>query len=122
MTQLAQANVAEGEHQKAAALAVQIPKQAPSRPEARVEAARLLSRCAVLAESDSRLSAAYRAALSQQYADRAIAQLRVAIDSGYQLPTPLAHDLDFNPLRARSDFQNLLAATAPNPEAAPPEE
>jgi tetratricopeptide (TPR) repeat protein/tRNA A-37 threonylcarbamoyl transferase component Bud32 len=115
-TLLARATVAEGQHREAAEIAVRIPKEAPSRPEARVEAARLLSRCAALAETDGQLSEAQRSPLAQLYADRAVAQLRVAIDSGYQLPEPLEDDPDFSPLHARPDFQNLVAAAPPQPE------
>jgi serine/threonine protein kinase len=108
ITLLARAIVAEGRHEEAAEVAVQIPKETPSQPEARIDAARVLSRCIALAESDGRLPPSRRSPMARLYADRAVAQLRVAIDSGYQPSRPLADDPDFLPLHARADFQDLL--------------
>jgi tetratricopeptide (TPR) repeat protein/tRNA A-37 threonylcarbamoyl transferase component Bud32 len=104
---LGQAIVEQGQYQEAAEVAVQIPKQSPDRPDQRVVAARLLARCATLAGDDRALPENQRAPLARLYADRAVAQLRVAIDSGYQPARPLGDDPDFAPLQARADFRDL---------------
>jgi tetratricopeptide (TPR) repeat protein len=72
-------------------------------------AACAFSRASAAAEHDTNLSPADRLRLKARYADRAMELLRQAVAKGYRRPRMMKEDRDFNPLRARQDFQELLA-------------
>jgi tetratricopeptide (TPR) repeat protein len=73
----------------------------------------LHSLCSAAADNDARLSPAERENLADKYGGRAVELLRMAQATGYfQDPGRLAHmkqDKDLDAIRARPDFQKLLA-------------
>jgi hypothetical protein len=82
--------------------AVELPRDA-------YNSACLFAGCARLAATDDRLSERERKERSSAYGDRALAALRQAIDRGYKDLAKMTKDTDLEPLRARADFQKLLA-------------
>jgi tetratricopeptide (TPR) repeat protein len=72
-------------------------------------AACCLSRCAPLAATDANLPEAQRHELARRYADRAMALLGQAVQTGWKDVAVLKNDTALDPLRARQDFQELLA-------------
>jgi hypothetical protein len=58
--------------------------------------------------TDSKLAAADRGKLKEQYASRAMEFLRRAVDKGFQSAASLKTDGDLAALRSRADFQTLL--------------
>jgi hypothetical protein len=73
------------------------------------DAARALARCIALVEADISLPAEKRKTLAREYGDRAVKQLRSAIQKGYRDLEQLKRDPVLNPLRPREDFKQLLA-------------
>jgi tetratricopeptide (TPR) repeat protein/tRNA A-37 threonylcarbamoyl transferase component Bud32 len=71
-------------------------------------AADVLAYCAGLAEQDSRLSAWDRVLLVQAYGDGAMIQLGQARAGGFSKAQALQTNVDFNSIRSRPDFQQLL--------------
>jgi tetratricopeptide (TPR) repeat protein/tRNA A-37 threonylcarbamoyl transferase component Bud32 len=74
----------------------------------RLQAGRVLARCAVLAEKDDKLAPEQRKDLAKTYADRAVQLLREAIQKGYQDLDYLKMDPALDGLRSREDFKQLL--------------
>jgi hypothetical protein len=72
----------------------------------------VFARSSVVAEKDTKLSAADRARLKAQYADRAMDFLRQAVAKGFQNGKLLKTDPDIAPLRSRDDFQKLAEQVA----------
>jgi eukaryotic-like serine/threonine-protein kinase len=112
---LVAALVANGQTEDAIKAATALPEAAPRKPELRVDAAKLLARLippiGASATDDANLVAARRA-----IGDRAVAQLRVAIDSGYPLPN-LGESPEFDPLRDREDFRAIVEDAKASPAA-----
>jgi serine/threonine protein kinase len=71
-------------------------------------AAGLFAQCAGLVQQDSEGDAAEREQLEQAYGDHAIAWLRKAIDAGYRGAWALYTETEFQALRGRKDFQEIL--------------
>jgi len=69
----------------------------------------IYSNASAAAGRDSKLSPAEQARLETRYADRAMTSLRRAIAQGYRRPDLFKKDTDLDPLRARDDFQKLIA-------------
>jgi hypothetical protein len=69
----------------------------------------VFSRASAAAEHDTKLSTADRARLKARYADRAMEYLRRAVAEGWRNTSVAKKDADLDPLRARIDFQKLLA-------------
>jgi serine/threonine protein kinase/tetratricopeptide (TPR) repeat protein len=69
----------------------------------------VFSRASAAADHDTKLSTADRARLKARYADRAMEYLRQAVAEGWGNPSLAKTDTDLDPLRARKDFQKLLA-------------
>jgi tetratricopeptide (TPR) repeat protein len=67
------------------------------------------SRASAAADSDGRLSPADRARLKTHYTDRAMDFLRQAVAKGWRHYQAIKRDPDIEVLRARDDFQKLLA-------------
>jgi serine/threonine protein kinase/Tfp pilus assembly protein PilF len=105
---LGRAALEEGRHAEAARVAIDLAEAAPDKPEARREAAALLARCIGLVEGDSQLDDAARDRLARRYGDRAMAQLRVALDAGLKADTLLKPGPDLDALRSREDFRALV--------------
>jgi serine/threonine protein kinase len=72
-------------------------------------AACLLAACATLSASDEGIEASKRKALTESYADRAVATFRLAIDKGFRDTAQARSEAGLNAIRSRSDFQKLLA-------------
>jgi tetratricopeptide (TPR) repeat protein len=72
-------------------------------------AACMLCSCVRLAEKDARLDEDMRKQLVQGYAYRALALLRQAVESGFKDAAKLRQDPNLEPVRAREEFQKLLA-------------
>jgi tetratricopeptide (TPR) repeat protein/tRNA A-37 threonylcarbamoyl transferase component Bud32 len=113
----------QGEHARAAAIAREHAEQ-PGLPASADDgeiwtrgnrlylAAGLLSRCAAAAHGDQRLAQAGRERQTDQYAAEAVAFLRQASAAGHfhlqSIRTCLSIEVEFEPLRSRSDFQSIL--------------
>jgi serine/threonine protein kinase/tetratricopeptide (TPR) repeat protein len=69
----------------------------------------VFSRASAAADHDTKLSTADRARLKARYGDRAMEYLRQAVAEGWGNPSVAKTDTDLDPLRARKDFQKLLA-------------
>jgi serine/threonine protein kinase len=69
----------------------------------------VFSRASAAADHDTKFSTADRARLKARYADRAMEYLRQAVAEGWRSPSVAKKDTDLDPLRARQDFQKLLA-------------
>ena len=72
-------------------------------------AARYLSRCAFLADSDERLAADKRKEMAGRYAERAVEVLQAAVRQGFADGKQLKKDPYFDLLRNRDDFTALQA-------------
>ena len=81
------------------------------RDEHRVAA--VLARCAGLAQKDSKLPEARRNELAHAYGDRAMELLRRARQAGFKDQGYLKNNKDFDSLRARADFQELVRELTP---------
>jgi serine/threonine-protein kinase len=90
-------------------LAADLGRTLPGEPLARVEAARLLTRSLVMASADTTLPEERRLPLTRALGDRAVAQLRVAAESGLSDFEKIQTEPVFDPLRERDDFRALLA-------------
>jgi hypothetical protein len=60
-------------------------------------------------DHDGKLSPSERNGLKARYADQAMRYLRQAIAKGFRNPGVIRPDADLNSLRARQDFQKVLA-------------
>jgi tetratricopeptide (TPR) repeat protein len=119
-----------GRHDEAARLADRVPTFFPRRGPDAYAAAALLARCAALAGQDADLPEPQRHDRARDYADRAMAWLRQAVERGYNDVKQVRTDPTLEPLRARADYRELLdkldkraagqgteAHPAPQPEA-----
>jgi serine/threonine protein kinase/tetratricopeptide (TPR) repeat protein len=73
------------------------------------DAACAFCRASAAAEHDTKLSLTDRNRLKARYANRAIELLRQAVAKGWRFPNVIREDGELDPLRAREDFQKLLA-------------
>jgi hypothetical protein len=100
--------VRAGEHEKAAAVIVELPRAFRDGWRVSYLAAGLLSRCVPLAEKDGGLPEAKRKELARKYGRQAVEVLRTAVQQGFKRYPSLEADPAFAPLRPRADFQELL--------------
>lgn len=96
-----------GDHAAAADVAARLAQTVTASVDV-YNAASYLARCVPLAEQDGQLSDDRRRELSQDYAARAVATLRQAVQGGYRNIANLKKDKDLAPLRSRDDFKKLL--------------
>jgi hypothetical protein len=89
---------------------------AAGEPEEVLAAAAMLAHCVALAEKDARLPDAARAELARSYAERSLTTLRLAVKHGYRDSARLRTEKAFVPVRARPDFQQLLAELEEPPQ------
>lgn len=108
---LVQALLNQSRYEDAVRAAISITTAGPSQPQLRVDAARFLTRCITPVSADPSLDPSSRSARSREIADRAIAQLRVAVDAGFRSPD-LAGLADFAPLVPRDDFRTIASQAA----------
>jgi tetratricopeptide (TPR) repeat protein len=113
---LAQILLEDRDHTGAAVLARELPGIAFDPAFDAYEAACVLARCLTLAEKDPRLGPRERRDKAHSYGDRAVAELRHAIESGYQNISAWQTDARLASLRPRSDFQKLLTEGSRAPE------
>jgi tetratricopeptide (TPR) repeat protein len=69
----------------------------------------VFSQASAAADRDAKLSPADRNRLKMRYADQAMDYLRQAVAQGYRNTSVIKPDSDLDSLRARKDFQKLLA-------------
>jgi tetratricopeptide (TPR) repeat protein len=105
---LAQAQIQLGQHRTAAQTAAEFSRVFPDRPEGPYQAACWLVQCLRLVDKDAQLSQEERGALAHFYGDRALEQLRAALQKGLKDVQRLRTDPALEPLRARADFQELV--------------
>jgi hypothetical protein len=91
--------VALGEHADAADMAGKLIQAADDQADV-YNAACIFARCVPLAERDKERA--------QNYADRAMAALRQAVQNGYKDCAHMKKDTDLDPLRSHPEFQKLL--------------
>jgi serine/threonine protein kinase len=104
---LAEIHANLGAHAAAAAAAEELPDLAQDNPELYGDAARILARCAALAEGDPKLSEPQRQVQEQSYARRAIELLRQAFGKGLRNLDEL-NQPEYDRLRRRDDFRKLF--------------
>jgi tetratricopeptide (TPR) repeat protein len=104
---LADALVRLGEPVQAAVAAEALARVSPTPGDDRYKAALVLARCARQAAGEERLPAARRDELAREYADRATALLRAAVENGFGDAAALRENGDLAALRGRPDFPNL---------------
>jgi serine/threonine protein kinase/tetratricopeptide (TPR) repeat protein len=97
------------DHAAAADAAAQLLKAAVDPALDPYKAACVLAYCVRLSDGDKQLPEAQRLELAQTYGDRAMAALGQAIAAGYKDTARLKTAPDLEPLRARKDFQKLVA-------------
>ena len=98
-----------GNHIQATAEAAAVAQQGDLNSVSVYSVACVFSRASAAADQDTNLSTTDRARLKVHYADRAVEYLRQAVARGYRNPSVIKTDRDLDPLRAREDFQKLLA-------------
>jgi tetratricopeptide (TPR) repeat protein len=98
-----------GDHARATDEAEALVRQGDLDPAHVYNLACAFSRASAAADHDTKLSPTDRSRLKARYADRAMDHLRQAIAKGWLSPSIMKPDHDLDPLRAREDFQKLLA-------------
>jgi serine/threonine-protein kinase len=99
----------KGEHEKAITEVAPVAKASPVSPDVLYDAACVYSLCSVAARQDVQLPPADQEQRIEEYAHRAIALLRRAVQAGFNdLPHLKTNDPDLAPLRGRTDFQQLV--------------
>jgi serine/threonine protein kinase/tetratricopeptide (TPR) repeat protein len=98
-----------GDHARATEEAEALVRQGDLNPAHVYNVACAFSLASAAADHDTKLSSTDRSRLKARYADRAIDCLRQAIAEGWRNPSVIKKDRDFDPIRAREDFQKLLA-------------
>ena len=96
---LAETELERGDHDRAADLAEELPRTVPEGPLECVRAAGILSRCANLAGADRERA--------EEYARKAVGLLRQALAKGLRDINELDRRSQFDPIRERSDFQEI---------------
>jgi serine/threonine protein kinase/tetratricopeptide (TPR) repeat protein len=97
------------DHAAAAAAAEEFLAAATKPQQDAFQTACLLAGCARLARQDPSRDEAARGELAEAYAGRAVAALRAAVRNGFHDSEKLQKADELEPLRARADFQKLLA-------------
>jgi tetratricopeptide (TPR) repeat protein len=98
-----------GEHTDATKVIAKLVALFPDLAPECVRGAAFFSRCVPLAAADARLAATPRTDLARAYADRAIDLLGESFRRGYRDVEALKRDRNFDALRSRVDFRDLLA-------------
>ena len=97
-----------GDHATAARAARAMPPLFPEQAREYELAARNLARCIPIVRADSRLPAATREALIEEYAADAVKHLQMSVRRGLNNVQVWQQLADFEPLRQRADFLNLV--------------
>jgi hypothetical protein len=109
---LAQVLVYLSDHASAAAAAAELCRVAYDPAGDTYAAASILARCLPLVEKDAQLPEPKRTKLAQSYADQTLALLREALAKGYDDAPQLKQAPEFEPLRKRAEFQEMLTTLA----------
>src|SRR5262249_16806119 len=99
----------KGEHTRAAEEVETIARQGDLQSVTLYNMACFYSRSVAGVDRDRKLSAVDREHYKVRYGDRAMDLLRLALAKGWGAPAMIKGDADLKPLRARQDFQKLLA-------------
>ncbi|QDV35362.1 protein kinase domain-containing protein [Tautonia plasticadhaerens] len=106
---LVAAHLASGQYMEAARVATRLAESVPGQLALRSRSAVLLARCVEAIRGDTGLAPAEADRLAREAGDRAVAQVRVALDAGYN-PDSLRKLADqLGPLLDRDDFNALLS-------------
>jgi serine/threonine-protein kinase len=105
-----------GDHAAAARAAAELPQASPRGWRENPLAAEFLTRCAALAEKDSRLAEDQRRELAQDYAGRAVDLLRQAVAKGFKDMEYLKKSSKLRALRGREDFKQLVRDLEQKPQ------
>jgi tetratricopeptide (TPR) repeat protein len=98
-----------GDHARATSEAEAVVRQGDLNAGNLYDVACVFSLSSTAADHDTKLSPADRTGLKARYADQAMDFLRRAIAKGWRNPRVMKTDSDLEPLRARKEFQKLLA-------------
>jgi serine/threonine protein kinase len=111
---LAEVLVTSGDHAAAAHAARNLATAARQSPLHRYFAACFLARCVPLAENDQELDAETRRSLASAYADQSIAEIRSALQAGFDDHKRIEADRQsiLEPVASRPDFRKLVANLA----------
>jgi tetratricopeptide (TPR) repeat protein len=99
----------QGQHVEAAAAIQALPAAPRNWAFESYRSAGFLARCVALAEKDAKLSDTQRAERARSYGDRAVSELQQAVRNGLRDARMLTTPRILDPLRARPDFQKLVA-------------
>ena len=99
----------QGQYFQAAGVAAELAEALPDHAELRVRAAELLDSCIVSVESDEELDPTRAEQFTSDFGNRALAQLRVAIESGFNRGLIREQSSRFQALSKWSEFETLLA-------------
>jgi serine/threonine protein kinase/tetratricopeptide (TPR) repeat protein len=105
----ATARAARGDHTQAIAEAEAVLRQGELESGHYYDLACTFARCLAAVDHDPKLSAADRTVVQARYADRTMSFLRRAIAEGWRYPEIIKTDPDMESMRAREDFQKVLA-------------
>jgi tetratricopeptide (TPR) repeat protein len=98
-----------GDYRAAVVIAEELVRVGARPPKDSFEAACGLARCVPLVEKDDAVPGEKRKQLAQAYAERAVKLLHLAVKNGFKDLKDLTTINELAPLRARTDFQQLLA-------------
>lgn len=101
--------IRQKDHEAASGVADLLADKFPNEATAQYSAACIRTRCARLAAKDDPLAEAQRLDLARHYADQAMTALQSARKAGFHDAAKLKTDSDLEYLRARPDFQSLIA-------------
>jgi hypothetical protein len=105
---LAEALLSLGEHAQAAKAAADLAQEFSAGWQEYHLSANILALCVPATAKDTKLSEEKRKELVQSYGTGAVEMLRRASQKGFTDVDELKRDREFDPLRSREDFQNLL--------------
>ena len=83
-------------------------RELPDRTQAQYTAAQILAGCVALVHKDAQLDEKQRGEQAERYGAEAVRCLRRAADQGYHNVRALKEARDFEPIRHRADFHQLL--------------
>jgi WD40 repeat protein/serine/threonine protein kinase/tetratricopeptide (TPR) repeat protein len=101
--------IAEGEHESVPKRVAEFVETSGDPSNATYEAACSFALCVPLAQKDSKLPEAKRKELAKLYAEQSVTYLKQAIDKGWTNVTWMEQDKDFDSIRDRDDYKQLVA-------------
>jgi tetratricopeptide (TPR) repeat protein len=111
----------KGQHAQAAAEATPLAEAKQASAGILYDTGCVYALCVAAVQKDAKMAAAEREKLAEDYARRAIALLRRAVEAGFRdLPHLKTNDPDLQALRSRADFQQLVQELETKAKAAKP--